>query len=298
MRCHTETVDYTVRASASDASDGRRSGGKACENTGVANRDGGFLGETVRMYETRDLRVSLVQYRPANTTPRHSHPYPYFSLTLQGSLIEEHGGRKGTYEAGDVLFRPAGLEHRASNPGPHRTLNVELIGGELERVAQTLLTAPADHHQGPVRQGIRRLWDELRREDDLSELAAAAIGLELVVATVRAERREEQAPGWLRRVEEILLANLAQPPSLEGISREAGVHPAHLARQFRRWHGTTVGGFVRAARLSEAKRMLRASSWTIGEIATACGFADQAHLARLFRRETGLSPSEYRHASR
>jgi AraC-like DNA-binding protein len=36
----------------------------------------------------------------------------------------------------------------------------------------------------------------------------------------------------------------------------------------------------------------------LSQIALSCGFADQAHLARIFRRETGLAPSAWRRANR
>jgi len=264
----------------------------------VGENPGGFLGQTLRLVELGGLRVTVVDYPSAHASPLHAHDHPYFTVPLRGPLVEDHGLGIRTFGAKDVLYRPAGLEHRASNPGPHRALNVELLSGEPLRIATSVLARPSDHHDGPVRHALRRLIDELRHPDDLSSLVVGSLGLELVVSTARSERRKGSRPDWMQGVEDRLRVSLESPPSLEELAREAGVHPSHLARQFRREHGTTVGGYVRAARVAEAKRLLVGTTLTIGEIAALCGFADQAHLARVFRRETGVSASEYRSSAR
>jgi AraC-like DNA-binding protein len=51
---------------------------------------------------------------------------------------------------------------------------------------------------------------------------------------------------------------------------------------------------VGAARIRKAKLLLSTSNVTADRIAYECGFTDYAHFYRMFRRDTGSSPKEYR----
>ncbi len=58
--------------------------------------------------------------------------------------------------------------------------------------------------------------------------------------------------------------------------------------------GETFSQYVIMQRLELARHMMKTTSEPIGEIAGACGLADQAHLTRLFRRTYGVTPSAWR----
>jgi AraC family transcriptional regulator len=73
-----------------------------------------------------------------------------------------------------------------------------------------------------------------------------------------------------------------------------GVHPVHLARVFRRHLGCSVAGYVRRLRLERAATLLSLERSPISAVAHSCGFADQSHLTRALRRETGLTPATFR----
>ena len=83
--------------------------------------------------------------------------------------------------------------------------------------------------------------------------------------------------------------------SLGDLAREAGVHPVHLARAFRRWFGTTPGEYLRARRIGwAASRLATDPSVPITEVALAAGFYDHSHFHRTFAARIGLSPRAYR----
>ena len=84
----------------------------------------------------------------------------------------------------------------------------------------------------------------------------------------------------------------------EAVARAAGVHPTHLMRVFRRFHGCTLGDYVRQRRIDFACGRLTATDAPLVEVALAAGFCDQSHFTKTFKRATGLTPSEYRKATR
>ncbi|MEW2576864.1 AraC family transcriptional regulator [Streptomyces syringium] len=73
-----------------------------------------------------------------------------------------------------------------------------------------------------------------------------------------------------------------------------GVSVGYLNEAVKRTTGRTPGELVRAARTLEAKRLLTGSDLGVGQVARRVGFADPAYFCRFFRRETGVSPGEFR----
>ncbi len=67
-----------------------------------------------------------------------------------------------------------------------------------------------------------------------------------------------------------------------------------FARQFRGSFGRPPYAFVTARRLERAKSLLARTDAPIKAIAADCGFADQAHLTRMFRVTTGKTPAVFR----
>lgn len=73
--------------------------------------------------------------------------------------------------------------------------------------------------------------------------------------------------------------------------------PAYMGRLFKEHTGKTVGEYIRAVRIENAKRLLRTTSVPVGSVALNVGFSDINYFARLFRREVGMSPTEYRESA-
>jgi AraC-like DNA-binding protein len=72
------------------------------------------------------------------------------------------------------------------------------------------------------------------------------------------------------------------------------VRPEARSSRFRQVYGQSIGDYVRRRRLEHAARLLCSTEATAAAIAVECGFADQSHLTRLFRRRFGVTPSAYR----
>ena len=102
----------------------------------------------------------------------------------------------------------------------------------------------------------------------------------------------------LKLAEEYVREHFDQPIGLTEVAKAANVHPGYLARLFRARHKCTVGDFLRKVRLDWASEQLSQSNASIAEIAVTSGFYDQSHLTNTFRHHTGLTPAEFRRASR
>jgi AraC family transcriptional regulator len=136
--------------------------------------------------------------------------------------------------------------------------------------------------------------------DEAAPLAIEGLAFEILVEAARSNSRrtEPQPPRWLKQARDLLHAEFSQNLSLPEIALAVGVHPVYLARQFRKHYHCTIGEYVRRLRVECACREITQSDTPLIEIAAAAGFYDQSHFSRTFKRLTGLTPAEYRTASR
>jgi transcriptional regulator GlxA family with amidase domain len=78
------------------------------------------------------------------------------------------------------------------------------------------------------------------------------------------------------------------------MAEQSGLSTSQLQRDFRKLFRMSPGEYVMRLRLQLARRQLIESNEPVNLIASRCGFFDQSHFTRLFRKHTGLTPSHYR----
>ncbi len=104
----------------------------------------------------------------------------------------------------------------------------------------------------------------------------------------------DHPPAWLGRVVEKLRAEYSERLTLDELSVEAGVHPVHLSRVFRKFVREGIGERVHRLRIRAACEQMLTREMSMAEISLATGYADQSHFTRAFRRATGMTPVAFR----
>lgn len=72
----------------------------------------------------------------------------------------------------------------------------------------------------------------------------------------------------------------------------------HFARKIKQLTGMDVTNFIRSRRIQKACKMLKKSEIPVCEICVKCGIDSANYFARIFRRQMGVTPTEYRHMNR
>ena len=98
----------------------------------------------------------------------------------------------------------------------------------------------------------------------------------------------------ITRVQKYIISNLNSELKLEDLADVADTSPQHLSRLFRKECGTTITQYIRTQRINEAKWLLQTTDSPIVEISESLGFSSQNYFCNVFRKETGLTPSEYK----
>jgi AraC-like DNA-binding protein len=96
----------------------------------------------------------------------------------------------------------------------------------------------------------------------------------------------------VRRARDYLRDRWDQPVSLRQLASQAGLSPDRLSRTFHAELGMPSSVYQRQLRIEQAKYALRNGA-SPATVALDCGFYDQAHLSRVFKRHVGTTPRRY-----
>lgn len=258
-----------------------------------------FGSPRARSLEAEGLLVTDVLFPAGAYIPPHIHDRTCVATTLAGSFDSRMRGRSHWSEASMVLTEPIAERHdNRIGPAGARVLVVQPDAARQELLRPFSAFLDAINHRADLRVALaaRRLSVELAAVDTLTPLAVEALALELLASAARAflGRSSDGTPAWCRRVHDRLDDDPTGTPSLSALAADAGVHPGHLTREFRRHYGCSIGEYQRARRLERAARWLSESNEPIAAVAVSAGFTDQSHFTRLFRRQFGCTPGAYR----
>ena len=259
---------------------------------------GCFNGNSSVTRSTAGIKVTEISYSPGTEISAHAHELPYFCLVLKGSYSEKFGGHVRESEALDVLFHPSGeVQSQSFHQAGGRCLAIELGAEFMGRVAEylPLLESRGGFVRGYPASLALAVYEEFRNQDEISLLAIEAAVLQLTVAAVRycGSLDSRRAPPWLTTVEELLRQRFTERLTLHDISSVVGVHPVLVARSFRKFRGISIADFLRRQRIEFAWRQLAKRSVPLSQIALDAGFCDQSHFSRVFKRLTGIRPSQF-----
>jgi AraC family transcriptional regulator len=231
--------------------------------------------------------------------PLHSHELPFFELLLDGHYGERYRCQDNQYGPFTLLFRPAGIPHQDEiGPNGVKLFEIEVRPSwnrRLQDCSAALDLGCDDRNGGELFWlGMKAFCEVQGASDDLTieSLLAELLGLAARLPSSEGKR----APRWLGHVIEKLRSEHSERITLDDLSVEAGVHPVHLSRVFRKFVGEGIGEFVRRLRVQSACKQMLNPEIPMAEISLAAGFADQSHFTRCFRRITGMTPARFRAA--
>ena len=125
----------------------------------------------------------------------------------------------------------------------------------------------------------------VRREQALLEISARQDG--------KVSRHDA-----LQRVTRYIRDNLASELSLTDAAEAASLSPTYLANLLKRETGQTFTALVTARRMARAKELLLTTTLPIGDVATRCGYEDEAYFSRRFRQSAGCTARAFRENGR
>lgn len=262
---------------------------------GVSVRGYRYAGSDVAVPAMRDYMI--VAYRRGTTVMRRR---------IDGDWISE------TLGPGDVSLLTRAAESHWIWPENIEVVHVYLTQDELAATCREMYERDVEDvelqdivkaNDPAIHRTAVQIAQEAAQGTAGSRLMVDALTSQLAVHILRRHAyvrfRESTGDGSLsfgqdRAVRDYVRHHLRETITLNDLAAEIGMSRFHFARRFRSATGTTAHEFVLHHRVQHARTMLERTSTPLSEIARECGFADQPHLTREFKKRVGITPGAYR----
>lgn len=199
------------------------------------------------------------------------------TISFGGSLPEDFSLR---YNRMGIVMSALSLQIDDSN---HRTPSGMVAAALHHQVTQLLA-----HAMSLVERDHDAAMEFVRRASALAG-HAGRLGENAAVAA-----RGGLAPWQAKRVRRHIDKEYASRISLDELARMTRLSNSYFSAAFRVSFGTSPHDYICRFRIDQAKHLMTTTETPLSEIALDCGFADQSHLSRVFRRLTGHTPAAWR----
>lgn len=214
-----------------------------------------------------------------------------FIIKLQGMTEYCMGSQRWLLEPGQILFVPKGSSYyiREVEPGYSYVVNFHCPAAP----AMTQLPLPKGLD---ISQSAEKLYYCWQKENPYATLSSLYRLLEKAyTAQPYTSSRGRQL---LEPVLQYVQQHLTDPElDVGALAPIAGVSQVYLRRLFKTQLGVTPGGFVIRERMRLAKQLLLSDrALSVAQVAVQAGYRDPLYFSRLFKKQLGLSPAQYRQA--
>jgi AraC-like DNA-binding protein len=237
---------------------------------------------------------------------RHAHETFSIGAIIGGESIYSNGAHAESIRAGSVVVINPGAVH-ACNPIKDRPWSYlmfyvdpawlgrrqQAAGWKNEGEFQAFATLSSS--DASLFDGLRRLYATLvdaQTNIEHKSRAADAFFIGMARLLKPARRSDLPAHAELEAAARYVRENCTQPLRLKDICAAAGLSESHLIRSFKARYGMTPHAYQVNCRIEYSRTRLKQGS-AIADVAIDAGFADQAHLQRVFKQLTAATPGQY-----
>lgn len=251
-------------------------------------------------------RIRLCYWGYAEGTPDihlqpHSHDCWQANFSLSGRCIIRTDEGDFSLSGSDLIFIAPGVRHCLSYPEPYLCYSCK-FNADLSGLTRVIHLPENDFSRGVIRT-VKVILETtfpkrffgvpegtiILPQDDYQLLMEHFLTGMLAVF-----RRQQTASGILKRLG-AEQEKLGRPFfSVEEAAAACGYSRNHFNLLVRRQTGQNARDYLNRLRLESARRFLRYSDRSLGEIAAGLGFSSQFHFTDFFKRMTGISPTQYR----
>lgn len=179
----------------------------------------------------------------------------------------------------------------APHPPPHPGEDLLVFGLLIALIRRSGAADLRARLQGDRIWCLRReKWSKLSRSKDFScwELDWTGVGV-----AARHDQRHDIDGDWVKAGRHAIAADPGRGWTLALLAEELRISRRSLQRRLGEG-GATFSSLLAVTRLNAASQRLGTSQSSLAEVGYACGFSDQAHFAREFKRHIGTTPSSFR----
>lgn len=247
--------------------------------------------------------------------PFHAHPPHELIVCLDDNGALQSEGDRFLFSAGRTFLLPSGLSHAVigRKDGPANTQFICFDSDFLNGLGVFPLTsfftgkythrlvacAPDTESCANNLRVAKLLQQELDTQSIYGETLAKALLTELLISHLRHLQinlilMQNSKRFAIERCCRTILDNLSAPHCLTALAREVGMSRSAFSMQFKQHTGMSLVEFVNVHRVRRAQWELQWSHNSVTEIAFSLGFGNLGHFYSVFKKQVGMTPSDYR----
>jgi len=97
----------------------------------------------------------------------------------------------------------------------------------------------------------------------------------------------------IRKAKDIIIARMAEPPTLQQLSEEIGLSLKKLKEGFKQIYGDSVFSFLFDYKMEVARKLLEAGNHNVNEVGLKVGYSTSSHFISAFKKKYGTTPKKY-----
>ena len=198
-----------------------------------------------------------------------------------------------TVPAGHLILSRAPLALAPAEADTCHLLCVQLTGQAAGQFLSGLRELPFLAKGGSC-PAAAELMDRLAEEKETHSRARSQLAYALLCELADADSAAPALPPLVQAAIEDIRANYAGLYGVEELSERLGISKSHLVRTFTAAIGVPPGRYLTTVRIEAAQRLLLHREYTLDVVASLCGFSGANYLCRVFKKETGQSPAQWR----
>lgn len=238
--------------------------------------------------------------------PAHLHSHAELLYVFRGEVTMVIDGCEYTVAAGNMALCFPGVVHsfaRSKNAQGVIIVFLPDVSMEFSSVfSHQLPVCPVLQHPAIAPDAVtcmRAILDECRHGgDERVQRAYLQVVLARTIPQLTLIDQPVESPNIAYRILQYLSQHFTEPISLSDLSRELGVSESHLSHTFSQRFQTSFRAYINTLRLDRACTLLSTTDDSITRILYECGFESPRTFNRVFTKQYGITPSEYRSSRR
>ncbi len=244
-------------------------------------------------------------------TAVHYHDCHQLIFVTKGTAELYINGNKTTAKAGSIAIFNRYENHSVnviSNEYERFVLTINPISNYIEhREYALLLNRPSGFENVIDISGLSNrvktifldIIEEKSRTDEYSEEMQHALLNQLLITICRASAKSSfslpsENFNMVFEIQKMFECNYGKPYSLDELAKSYSVSVSTLTHLFKKTTGYSVFDYLVSCRIASAKYFLAKSNLQIGSIVEKCGFSDNSNFSRTFKKNVGMTPSQFR----
>ncbi len=104
---------------------------------------------------------------------------------------------------------------------------------------------------------------------------------------------DEQYVTKIKMAKEIIITQMAEPPTLQALANEIGLNIKKLKEGFKQIYGDTVYSFLFNYKMEHARKLLESNQFNVNEVGSKIGYSTASHFIAAFKKKFGTTPKQY-----